>query len=99
MLGKRGKAVNNLNFWRVFVCLFVFVVFRVTTRQGCNERVNMGSDENRFNALTLMKAFHKTVSVNHNLWREGKAEAESNRSPSAYQPNALPLGQAGSLYL
>ena len=56
----------------------------------------MGSDENCFNALTLMKAFHKTVSVNHNLWREGKAEAESNRSPSAYQPNALPLGQAGS---
>ena len=28
--------------------------------------------------------------------RERRAEAESNRSPSAHQPNALPLGQAGS---
>ena len=27
-----------------------------------------------------------------------RAEADSNRSPSAYQPNALPLGQTGSLF-
>ena len=40
---------------------------------------------------------HRTVSTNHNLfWRERKAEAVSNRGPSAYQPNALPLGQTGS---
>ena len=31
------------------------------------------------------------------FWRERRAEAVSNRSPSAYQPNALPLGQTGSL--
>ena len=30
------------------------------------------------------------------LWAEGRAEAESSRGPSAYQPNALPLGQTGS---
>ena len=35
--------------------------------------------------------------LNHNLfWRERRAEAVSNRGPSAYQPNALPLGQTGS---
>ena len=28
---------------------------------------------------------------------ERRAEAVSNRGPSAYQPNALPLGQIGSL--
>ena len=28
--------------------------------------------------------------------RAGRAEGESNRGPSAYQPNALPLGQASS---
>ena len=28
--------------------------------------------------------------------RERTAEAVSNRGPSAYQPNALPLGQTGS---
>ena len=36
---------------------------------------------------------HKTVSTNHNFWRERRAEAVSNRSPSAYQPNALPLAK------
>ena len=39
---------------------------------------------------------HKTVSTDHNFWRERKAEPDSNRGPSAYQPNALPLGQTGS---
>ena len=42
---------------------------------------------------------HKTVSTDHNFWRERRAEADSNRGPSAYQPNALPLGQTGSLAL
>ena len=28
--------------------------------------------------------------------KERRAEAVSNRGPSAYQPNALPLGQTGS---
>ena len=36
------------------------------------------------------------MSTDHNFWRERRAEADSNRSPSAYQPNALPLGQTGS---
>ena len=39
---------------------------------------------------------HKTVSTDHYLWRERRAEADSNRGPSAYQPNALPPGQTGS---
>ena len=42
---------------------------------------------------------HKTVSTNHSLFEEkGEPfEAVSNRGPSAYQPNSLPLGQTGSL--
>ena len=39
---------------------------------------------------------HKTVSTDHNFWSERRAEADSNWCPSAYQPNALPLGQTGS---
>ena len=31
------------------------------------------------------------------FWRERRAEAESSRGPSAYQLNALPLGQTGSI--
>ena len=37
--------------------------------------------------------------TDHNFWRERRAEADSNQGPSAYQPNALPLGQTGSLHL
>ena len=40
---------------------------------------------------------HKTVSTDPNFWRERRAEADLKRGPSAYQPNALPLGQTGSL--
>ena len=40
--------------------------------------------------------FHKTVSTDHSFCRERRAEADSNRGPSAYQPNALPLGETGS---
>ena len=39
---------------------------------------------------------HKTLSTDHNLWSERRAEADSNRGASAYQPNALGLGQTGS---
>ena len=39
---------------------------------------------------------HKTVSTDHNFWSERRAEADSNRGPSAFQHNALPLGQIDS---
>ena len=42
---------------------------------------------------------HKTVSTDHNFGRERRAEADSNQGPSAYQPNALPLGQTGSRHM
>ena len=58
----------------------------------------MGSDESHFNVSVGSDGqSHKTVSTNHNLfWWERRAEALSNRGPSAYQPNALPLGHTGS---
>ena len=31
------------------------------------------------------------------FWKERRSEADSNRGPSAYQPNVLPLGQTGFL--
>ena len=36
------------------------------------------------------------MSTNHNFSNERRAEAVSNRGPSAYQPTALPLGHTGS---
>jgi len=52
----------------------------------------MGSDD--FNVSLIVK--NKTVSTDYYFGRERRAEADSNRGPSAYQPNALPLGQTGS---
>ena len=37
------------------------------------------------------------MSTDHNFLRERRAKVDLNWGPSAYQPNALPLGQAGSL--
>ena len=42
---------------------------------------------------------HKTVSTDHNLCSERRAEADSNRGLSAYQPITLPLGQTGSPFI
>ena len=57
--------------------------------------IKMGSDESHFNVSLIVRDSHKTMSTNHNFWRERRAKAVSNRSPSAYQPNALTLGQTG----
>ena len=46
--------------------------------------------------INCQRQSHKTVSTDHNFRRERRAEADSNRGPSAYKPNALPLGQTGS---
>ena len=71
----------------------------------------MGSDESRFNVeLTVRDKVTGQRSQTTTLWwtksqdgvhkpqpfwREGRAEAESSRGPSAYHPNALPLGHTG----
>ena len=52
--------------------------------------LKMGSDQSHFNVSVGSDGqSHKTVSTNHNL-SEGKrrAEAVSDRGPSAYQPKA-----------
>ena len=54
----------------------------------------MGSDESHFNVLLIVR---DKVCTDHNFWRQRRTEADSNQGPSAYQPNALPLGQTSSL--
>ena len=55
--------------------------------------IKVGSDKSHFNVcINCEGQSHKSVSTDHNFWRERRAEADSNRCPSAYQPNALPLG-------
>ena len=60
--------------------------------------IKVGSDESHFNVSVGSDGqSRRTVSTNHNLFEEkGEPKPVSNRGPSSYQPNALPLGQSGS---
>jgi len=57
----------------------------------------MGSDESHFNVSVGSDGQSHSVHKPQPFSRERRTEAVSNRGPSAYQPNALPLGQTGSL--
>ena len=65
-----------------------------------DSRIKMGSDESHLNvSVGSDEQSHRIVSTNHNLFEE-KGEPKRYRTevlPGAYQPNALPLGQTGSL--
>ena len=56
----------------------------------------MGSDESRFNVSLIVRDEVTRQCTQTTTFEDRRAEAESNRGPSAYQPNALPLGQTGS---
>ena len=58
--------------------------------------IKMDSDESHFNVSLIVKDKLTIVSTDHSFGSERRAEADSNRGPSAYQPIALPLGQTGS---
>ena len=72
--------------------------YTVTTRM--TSALRWAAIESHFNVSVGSDGqSHKTVSTNHNLSEE-KGEPKRNRTEvllSAYQPNALPLGQTGSL--
>ena len=65
--------------------------------QLCHHQNDLCSDEKPFLMFHNCEGHsHKTVFTDHDFRRERTAEEDSNRGPSAYQPNALPLGQTGS---
>ena len=69
--------------------------YTVTTRMTC---IKMGSEESHFNvSLIVMDKVTRLCPQTTTFEEKGGAEAVSNRGPSAYRPNALPLGQTGSL--
>ena len=57
--------------------------------------IKVGSDESHFNVSLIVRDSHKTVSTNHNFWRERRTETVSNRGPSALQPTARPNRLSG----
>ena len=58
--------------------------------------INMGSDESHFNvSLIVRDTVTRQCPQTTTLEEKGEPNG-SNRCPSAYQSNALPLGQTGS---
>ena len=57
--------------------------------------IKMGNNENHFNASLIVRN-ETTTQCPQTITFSKSSEAESSRGPSAYQPNALPLGQTGS---
>ena len=57
----------------------------------------MGSEESHFNVSVGSDGqSHRALSTNHSLFEEkGEPRRYRTEGPSAYQPNALPLGQTG----
>ena len=58
--------------------------------------IKMGVMRAVFNVLLIVKDKVTRLFTDYNFSRERRAEVDSNRCPSAYQPNALPLGHTGS---
>ena len=58
--------------------------------------IKVGSDESHFKVSLIVKDKVTRQCPQPQLSKERRAEADLNRGPSAYQPNALPLGQTGS---
>ena len=75
----RGRGMDGGVGWRLYTYRYT-----VTTRM---------TSELRWAAMSAILMFHncegqshKTVSTDHKFLRERRAEADSNRGPSAYQP-------------
>ena len=59
--------------------------------------IKMGSDESHFNVSLFVRGkVTRQCPQTTTFEGERRAEADSNRGPSAYQPNALQLGQTSS---
>ena len=62
---------------------------------ACTESVRVVIVRNAIRKKHGRRSHNQAVSSNRNFRGERRAEAESNRRPPAYQPNASPLGQGG----
>ena len=58
--------------------------------------IKVGSDESHFNVSVGSTKSQDNAHKPQPFRRERRAETVSNRGPSAFQPDAIPLGQTGS---
>ena len=87
-MGRRGYGGGGR--WRLYTYRYTVTTRMTSTSRWAEVRANL-----MFHNCEGQS--HKTESTDHNFRREKRAETDSNRGPSAYLPNALPLGQTGSL--
>ena len=59
--------------------------------------IKIGNHESHFNVSLIVREIVARLCPQTTTFEEkGEPKSGSNRGPSAYQPNALPLGQPGS---
>ena len=58
--------------------------------------MKMGSDKSHFNVSLIMRDKVRRQCPQTTTFEEKEEPKRSGTDPSAYQPNALPLGQSGS---
>ena len=84
-----GRGYGGVGRGRVYTYRYT-----VTTRMTC---IKMGSDESHFNvSLIVRDKVTRQCPQTTTFEKKRRAEAVSNRGPSAYHPTTLPLGQTGS---
>ena len=77
----------------------IVYTYRYTATTKMTPALKMGSNESHFNVslIVMNKVTRQCPQTTTSFRRKRRAEAESSRGPSAYQPNALHLGETGSL--
>ena len=83
--GEGGKEVWRWGKWEI-------IYLSLYCHHQNDSCIKLGSDESHFNVLLI----ERDKITRERPQTTTRAEAESNRGPSSYQPNALPLGQTGS---
>ena len=73
-----------------------YIPIRMYSDHQNDSCIKIGSDESHFNVSVILRDKVTRQCPQITTFEERRAEADWNRGSSAYQPNALLLGQTGS---
>ena len=94
--GKGGMGVGEEGDY-IYICISIYLSIYIYVTTSMALALRWAAIESHFNvSLIVRDKISRQCPQTTTFWRERRAEAESNRGSSAYQPNALPLGQTSS---
>ena len=95
--GKRGIIYLSLKYFNICRDKHKRTYLSLHRHHQNDPCIKMGSDVSHFNVSLIVRAKVTRQCSQTATFEEKGERMDSNRGPSAYQPNALPLGQTGSL--